>query len=790
MRHIVAKIRRSLARDADLPLGARAAKTARYLIGSVAGPHKLRGCDTVGPRSRVVGRVLVRNSGRIDVGADAVIFARYAPVELTASLGGTLALGADAHVNYGTMLRAHAAVRIGRNASFGPYCIVDDLTVCEEEGQRVERGDPIAIGDGVWLAARVTVLPGTTIGAGSVITAGSIVSGTIPPGVVAGGIPARVLRALDPASRLEISGPTSVASPESAPSALSTEPVIARRGRVLADFTIGDLAVRLGGPTDGVALEVVEAPYAQTTQRLIGPAPSDAIDFLVVWTRPEIASPAFARLLAGEAVAAEALHADVDLFCDQVDAGASAYRHTFIPTWTMPAWQRGRGMIDLRPGGTAWALSLMNRRLAGRYESAAAIYVLDAGRWLAATATVARSRAKAWYVGKVPFSSAMLTEAARDIKAAVRGLEGQARKLLILDLDDTLWGGIVGDQGWENLQLGGHDPIGESFVDFQRAVKSLTARGIVLGIVSKNTEEVALEAIRSHPEMVLRPEDFVGWRINWRDKAQNIIDLARELNLGLQSVVFIDDNPVERARVAEALPEVLVPDWPEDKLRYVEELGSLRCFDAPVISAEDATRTTLYAVERERSLAREQVGSLDEWLASLAIRVQVEPLRAASLARMQQLLNKTNQMNLSTRRLTEQELDDWHRETGHVVLAVTVSDRFGSAGLTGILSLALATDRCDIVDFVLSCRVMGRRVEETMLHVAVEWARNRGAATVTALYQPTKKNKPCHDFFRASGWTASADETRFVWLASSLYTLPAPIALDWSDAPDGALAAR
>ena len=455
----------------------------------------------------------------------------------------------------------------------------------------------------------------------------------------------------------------------------------------------------------------------------------------------------------------------------------------------MPAWQRGRGMIDLRPGGTAWGLSLMNRQLAARYESAAAIYVLDAGRWLAATVTVPRSRAKAWYVGKVPFSSAMLAEAALDIKAAVRGLEGQARKLLIVDLDDTLWGGIVGDQGWENLQLGGHDPIGESFVDFQRAVKSLTARGIVLGIVSKNTEEVALEAIRSHPEMVLRPEDFVGWRINWHDKAQNIVDLARDLNLGLQSVVFIDDNPVERARVAEALPEVLVPDWPEDKLRYVEALGSLRCFDTPAISAEDATRTTLYAVERERSVAREQVGSLDEWLASLAVRVEVEPLRAPSLARLQQLLNKTNQMNLSTRRLTEQELDDWHRMPGHEVLALTVSDRFGSAGLTGILSLELAADRCDIVDFVLSCRVMGRRVEETMLHVATAWARNRGATTVTALYQPTKKNKPCHDFFRASGWTSFDDETRFVWLASAPYALPTPIALEWRHAP-GALAAR
>ena len=171
MRHIVAKIRRNLARDADLPFGTRAAKAARYLINSVGGPHKLRGWDTVGPRLRVVGRVVVRNTGRIEVGAAAVLFARYAPVELTASLGGTLALGDGEHVNYRTMLRAHSAVRIRRNASFDPYCIVDDLIIREEEGRRVERGDPIEIGHGARLAARV--------GAGSVITAGRIVSRTI-----------------------------------------------------------------------------------------------------------------------------------------------------------------------------------------------------------------------------------------------------------------------------------------------------------------------------------------------------------------------------------------------------------------------------------------------------------------------------------------------------------------------------------------------------------------------------------------------------------------------------------
>ena len=155
-----------------------------------------------------------------------------------------------------------------------------------------------------------------------------------------------------------------------------------------------------------------------------------------------------------------------------------------------------------------------------------------------------------------------------DLKAGLNGLDGRGRKLIVVDLDDTLWGGIVGEVGWEQLKLGGHDHVGEAFADFQRALKGLNRRGILLAIASKNEERVALEGIAQHPEMVLSLDDFAGWRIDWEDKAQNIADMVAELNLGLQSVVFIDDNPAERSRVREALPEVFVPEWPADPALY------------------------------------------------------------------------------------------------------------------------------------------------------------------------------------------------------------------------------
>src|SRR5439155_717764 len=256
------------------------------------------------------------------------------------------------------------------------------------------------------------------------------------------------------------------------------------------------------------------------------------------------------------------------------------------------------------------------------------IFVLDAARWVAVHGEKSFSQ-RLWYLSKTPFGFEFLKMAAVEIKAAVRALTGETRKLLLVDLDETLWGGIVGDLGWQSIRLGGHDPIGEAFRDFQLGLKILKERGVLLGIVSKNEESTALEAIRSHPEMVLRQDDFAGWRINWEDKAQNIVDLVSELNLGLESVVFIDDSPVERARVRQALPDVFVPEWPADVMGRKSALMQLHCFDAPLVTTEDVGRTNMYFAEKKRQAARTEVASLGEWLDSLNIRVAAEPLQEA-----------------------------------------------------------------------------------------------------------------------------------------------------------------
>ena len=521
---------------------------------------------------------------------------------------------------------------------------------------------------------------------------------------------------------------------------------------LVSDFNLQNFSGYLANDPEYPALKPVLAPFGQPAATLVNRELAcwqNAPDVAVVWTRPQSVVPAFKSLLSYEQVSLQEVLQQVDEYCSLLSNLSARVKYGLVPSWVLSSYRNLFGVLDMQSEiGLTNTIMRMNLRLAENLAKASNLYVLDTHRWTAAAGRQAFSP-KLWYLGKIPFSNEVFKDAALDVKAALCGMLGHARKLIIVDLDDTLWGGIVGDAGWENLMLGGHHHIGEAYADFQQALKSTRNRGILLAIVSKNEEQTALEAIRSHPEMVLRLEDFAGWRINWQDKAQNIIELLTDLNLGPQAAVFIDDSPVERARVKESLSEVLVPDWPEDPLLYPSALLSLRCFDLPSLSREDLARTAMYLTENRRRELKKAAGSLEEWLARLAIRVQVEDLRPANLQRATQLMNKTNQMNLSTRRMSETELMTWSEPEHRRLCTLRVSDKFGDAGLTGIISLEIQDDSAHIVDFILSCRVLGRKVEETMLAVAIHHAQELGAEKVNVRYIPTVKNKPCLDFFKS-----------------------------------------
>ncbi len=509
------------------------------------------------------------------------------------------------------------------------------------------------------------------------------------------------------------------------------------------------------------AVEWVEAPFGQVYPTLLDEghdAWREAPDVCLVWTLPHRVSAGFAARLAGQVVPTEQILAEVDALAAAVrQAAARARVATLVMSWALPPDERGLGCGDwVAADGLAPTVARMNLRLAERLADVPSVSILDFARCLA----VGGRRAfdpKLWMLGKIPFGRAVFEEVAAEVLAAVGAAAGRARKLLVLDLDDTLWGGIVGDDGWEQLQVGGTSAIGEAYSAFQHEIKRLARRGVILAVCSKNDERVALEALDRHPEMVIRRGDLAAWRINWGDKAENIRALVAELNLGLAATVFIDDSPAERARVREALPEVLVPEWPTDPARYVPALRGLRCFDTWRITDEDRARAASYAAERQRREVRATAQTLDEWLARLELQVESGSLSAADLPRAAQLINKTNQFNLTTRRMSERELAALAEQPGVRVLTFRVRDRFGEYGLTGLASMHIDGDAGRIEDFVLSCRVMGRGVEQRMLARLRDEALAHGCARLIARYVPTARNGPCRSFLSASGFRASGD---------------------------------
>lgn len=541
---------------------------------------------------------------------------------------------------------------------------------------------------------------------------------------------------------------------------------------VISDFNAELVSRYLDADKSAPLCSAASAPFGQVVQTLSeSSGGKDTAAF--IWTRPEGVIPEYLKVLDRESAQQDKLFAEVDAFAAAVRDFAAKCDLVLVASWVPSQAGRRLGMLEWTPDGQASCLARMNVMLADTLATAHNVFLLDSQHWLD-TARPARD-AKYWFSAKCPFTDAVCRIAASDVKAALRAVAGMSRKLVAVDLDNTLWGGIVGDDGWETLRIGGHDFVGEAYVDFQRALKALSRHGIVIAVVSKNEEAVALEVFDRHAEMVLGRGDLAGWRINWRDKAENIVELARELNIGLESVVFIDDDPAERGRVRETLPEVLVPEWPKDPTRFGDALRELDCFDRPANTSEDRARTRMYTQQRKRNDSLARASSAEEWLRSLGIRVDVESVGKGNIKRSIQLINKTNQMNLSTRRMTEPQLIDWLTEQPHrEAITLTVGDRFGDMGLTGFVSWQRSGTDLEVVDFVLSCRAMGRRVENLMAYLAVEAAREEKLRTVICRLAPTARNFPCRDFWHRSGFTES-EPNMFIWDASEPYPKPSCI---------------
>ena len=357
-----------------------------------------------------------------------------------------------------------------------------------------------------------------------------------------------------------------------------------------------------------------------------------------------------------------------------------------------------------------------------------------------------------------PISARQAPHFSELIARALSGFFRPRKKVLITDLDNTLWGGVVGELGASGVALGPDWP-GQSHKLLQRAMLDLSETGVLLAINSKNNEADAREVFDSRREMVLRWDDFAAKRINWTDKAENIASMAKELSLGVDSFVFIDDSPVECARVREALPGVEVIHLPEDPTRYVEALLDCRGFDTLTISAEDRNRAESYRAEGKRREVLETVGmDLSDFLKSLDLSIRIVPLadRAVSqdvLDRAQQLFQKTNQFHLTLDRLTPAEVA-LRRDN---LFVVSLSDKFGDYGIIGVFESVPVEHSQELQNFALSCRALGRHVEESIVGFLAEQARHRGVCSISALFREGSRNKPALTFLRDSGFVPRSE---------------------------------
>lgn len=527
-----------------------------------------------------------------------------------------------------------------------------------------------------------------------------------------------------------------------------------RRVLLVGDTTLDPLGRLLERDQDAPRLRTVAAPYGQIYQILLDSSHSAWFpepDILVVWTAPDLTLPSFAKLLRFEFESAAAEYdaalREAEQFAEAVLKAATRVGLVLVPAWMLPVHERWIQTLTWRHGiGLANLLAKANLILAEKFAARQNIVLLDSGCWQASLARSAYDP-RMFAVAKILYSHQLFEKAAAEMKAVMRGSLGQAKKVIVCDLDNTLWGGIVGDDGPQNIKLGAPDPLGECFHAFQMALKGLRSRGILLAICSKNDEKLALSVIEEHPAMVLRKSDFVAWRINWKNKAENLLGLAEELNLGLDSFVFLDDSPQERDQVRQFLPQVYTPDLPQSPSDYAPFLSALSCFESASLEKEDFARTQMYRAERDRKEALNLSEDVENWLGSLQIKVSVAPLRRESLPRAAQLLNKTNQFNLSLRRLDEKSFWDWAESPCNSIYTFNVSDRFGDFGLVGLSSLSIDGGDAQIADFVMSCRVMGKKVEEALLGYTVAQARAAGAERIVASPVDGPRNQPAKSFF-------------------------------------------
>ncbi|MBF0627347.1 MAG: HAD family hydrolase [Magnetococcales bacterium] len=415
------------------------------------------------------------------------------------------------------------------------------------------------------------------------------------------------------------------------------------------------------------------------------------------------------------------------------------------------------GILEgMNPDSQTVAIQRLNALLAQGIRTIPDVYLLDFDRVCAQVGHANCRDDKFWYLARAPLSPVLMPELARTQATFLNVLHGTVRKCLVLDLDNTLWGGVIGEEGMAGIAIG-HSGQGLVFREFQETILEFFHRGVLLAIASKNNAADALAVLRDHPDMLLREHHFAAMRIHWQPKPESVVAIARELNIGLDALVFLDDSPQERALMRAARPEVLTPELPADPMGYANLLRQLGVFDKLTLTREDRQRGAMYQQQAQRARLRSEATSMTDFYRGLAMRATVEPVDTLSFPRALDLVHKTNQFNLTTRRHDEQTLRAFLEDDRCGFFVLRVMDKFGDNGLVGVAILRILEHHAELDSFLLSCRVIGRTVETAFLSHLLAWVGTRGVTRLLADYIPTPKNQPVAQFLPDHGFTRLTD---------------------------------
>jgi FkbH-like protein len=547
---------------------------------------------------------------------------------------------------------------------------------------------------------------------------------------------------------------------------------------LLGDGTLSLLAPAIVGSAlrHGLLLDVVEGGYNSAIQETMDRSShlhAAGLDMAVLASDARILGLDLAA--ASPAAAAERVDSAFRIIRMIVEGLRPSVSSAIFVQSVVPPAEPLFGSFDrIEPGSSFAMIEALNRRLAD-WAAEGGVVLLDIARLAGNVGLEHWDDPRLWHAAKLSFAPQMIPVYADVVARTIASVRGKARKCLVLDLDNTLWGGVIGDDGVGGIKLGNGSADGEAFLAIQRMALELRARGVVLAVCSKNEDDAARLPFREHPDMLLREDHIAVFQANWVDKASNLKAIAQTLNIGVDALVFLDDNPAERMQVRSELPFVAVPELPDDPAYYPRTLAAAGYFEAVAFSKEDRERAGYYQANAERAAAMSQSGDLGDYLTSLDMVCTIGPVDAVTRPRASQLINKSNQFNLTTRRYSEAEVAAVEADPSRHIIQVRLVDRFGDNGIIAVIIADKGAERWEIDTWLMSCRVLGRRVEEACLAHLVGAASAHGAREIIGRYAPSAKNRMVADHYQKLGFSpveTSLDGEALWRLETKAYRMP------------------